>query len=318
MSNAADCQLWVDTDMGFDDMHALLCLRHAGITPVAQSLVFGCSALSQVHRNTQGFNALFSSPFSQNTAPWYSGAPHSLNGETRTAELVLGAEGLLTRGLSLPEGSPLPSSPTAVTALTQWLSSEPGNAQILAMGPLTNIAQLCQQAPHLIARIQRLTWMGGSTGRGNQTPFAEFNAWADARAAAIVMASGIPVRMVDLEVCRQVQLFPDDLAPLKGCHSNQGRVLHDLLGGYLDIGLSRGRDSMSLYDPVAAAVVLAPEDFNLQATCIQVDTDDAEREGQTRLQNPTAHSYPHEIVTLRNPAGVKTRIMDALMFAATN
>ncbi len=110
--------LWVDTDMGFDDMHALLVLRHQGIRPVAQSLVFGCTPLPQVLNNAQDFDHFFDWG-----RPWHMGSPSSLDGHTRTAEQVLGQTGLLTRGKSLPQGIALQERSESVPALVDWLSS---------------------------------------------------------------------------------------------------------------------------------------------------------------------------------------------------
>ena len=53
---------------------------------------------------------------------------------------------------------------------------------------------LLRDRPELAARIREIVWMGGSTERGNVTPYAEFNAWVDpealdARRAAAASAS---------------------------------------------------------------------------------------------------------------------------------
>ncbi len=303
--------LWVDTDMGFDDMHALLVLRHQGIKPVAQSLVFGCTPLPQVAKNAQEFDGFFDWGH-----PWHVGSPCSLDGSTRTAEHVLGLTGLLTRGMTLPQALSLPETPKAIAALIDWLSSDPDQPEILALGPLTNIAQLCLQAPELVKRLKRLTWMGGSTGRGNQTAYSEFNAWADARAAATVFKSGIPIRMVDLEICRQVQLVPEDLLPLAQLTSPRARLLHDLLGGYLDIGLSRGRGGMALYDPVAAAAIVASDAFDIAPVNIRVETQDPEREGQTLVSHRDNILTQHSVLKIIDAPSVKSMILEALLTAA--
>ncbi|MFS8609307.1 MAG: nucleoside hydrolase, partial [Gammaproteobacteria bacterium] len=58
---------------------------------------------------------------------------------------------------------------------------------IAATGPLTNVATLLRSRPDLAPKIERIVFMGGSTGRGNRTPLAEFNIWADPEAADIVL-----------------------------------------------------------------------------------------------------------------------------------
>ena len=55
----------------------------------------------------------------------------------------------------------------------------------MAIGPLTNIALLLTQYPECRFNIRRLVIMGGSAGRGNFTPNAEFNIAIDPEAAAL-------------------------------------------------------------------------------------------------------------------------------------
>ena len=45
--------------------------------------------------------------------------------------------------------------------------------------------------------------MGGSTGAGNVTAAAEFNIYCDPEAAWVVFNSGVPIRMVGLNVTRR-------------------------------------------------------------------------------------------------------------------
>ena len=83
---------------------------------------------------------------------------------------------------------------TAVELLSTLLRDAADPVTLVATGPLTNVALLMRSAPALHERIAAISLMGGSLGAGNITPAAEFNIWADPDAAAIVFASGIPIR----------------------------------------------------------------------------------------------------------------------------
>ncbi len=78
----------------------------------------------------------------------------------------------------------------------------------VAIGPLTNIALLLSQCPECKPYIRRLVIAGGSAGRGNCTPNAEFNIAADPEAAACVFRSGIEIVMCGLDVTNQAILTP--------------------------------------------------------------------------------------------------------------
>ena len=45
--------------------------------------------------------------------------------------------------------------------------------------------------------------MGGSSGRGNVTPLAEFNIYSDPESAHIVFESDLPITMIGLDLARQ-------------------------------------------------------------------------------------------------------------------
>ena len=109
------------------------------------------------------------------------------------------------------------------------------------------------------------------------TEHAEYNAFADAEALATVLQHDAPLRVVDLELCRQVTFGPADVPILKD------GLLADLLGGYLDIALSRGREQMAIYDPIAALAVVQPSLVKFERVNLSVDTESDARYGKTEF-----------------------------------
>lgn len=267
--------LWIDTDMGFDDMHAILMVEQSGFDIAGISLVFGNSTLDQVRRNAAAAVSFFGWKM-----PVYTGAASAVLGHVETPAHVLGPTGIPTLGQSLPEASPLPDT-SAVGALADWLEGVRDAADILALGPLTNIAILCLSRPDLLPKIKTLTWMGGSAGRGNHTPSAEFNAYADPEAVAIALASNLRLRIVDLEACRQVLVTPEDLDELRRMKGPRGTILADLAGAYVDIAIQRGRPAMALYDPTAAAAVVLPKALTFAAAHVEMELGGAHSRGRT-------------------------------------
>lgn len=267
--------VWVDTDFGFDDLWAVLVLRAQGITIDGLSLVAGNAPLDQVMRNALGARMAFDADW-----PLYRGAASPLTRPQETAERILGPRGMQSRGHHLPTPPAQPIDPVE-PAITHWLASAQASKTILALGPLTNLAHLSQHAPDSFARIDRIVWMGGASGRGNHSPYAEFNALADPEAAASVLSSGASVDVVDLEVCRSVS-FGEDMQP-----AGLSPLLGDLLGGYLDIGLSRGRDQMAIYDPLAALALACPGSVQFTPAEVSVTLTKGARYGQTTFA-PTA------------------------------
>ncbi len=245
--------VWIDTDLGFDDIAAILVVQHSPLAIAGLSLVFGNSPLEQVIRNAGGARAAFGWDF-----PIHVGRALPVLSPLETAQSILGETGIPTAGRTLPDG-PLPEASAAFDALSRWLETSPAPHRILALGPLTNIAALALARPELAARIEDLVWMGGGVTSGNHTASAEFNALADPEAVAIVLAHKLPLRMVDLDLCRKVLLREEDITPVRTAGGRNGELLADFLTGFLDIGRKRGRAAMAFYDPAAAAAFVAEE-----------------------------------------------------------
>jgi inosine-uridine nucleoside N-ribohydrolase len=236
-------------------------------------------------------------------------------GTTTTAQNVLGDTGMPTLGADLPPGRPAQYQP-AFAALCDWLDGIGTPAPVLALGPLTNLAAVLLARPDLAEKISRLLWMGGSAGPGNHTASAEFNAFCDPEAVAIVLASGVDFVMVDLECCRKVLVGPDDLAPLKARPGQRARVLHDLFGGYVDIGLSRGRSAMALYDPVAAALAADSTLAELRPVRIEMELAGSHTRGRTVVDARPGAVANARVATEPKAEAIRRFALDALAKAA--
>ncbi len=257
--------------MGFDDLAAVLTVAQAPAWRIAgMSLVAGNAPLPVVIDN-----ALRAAHFFRWEFPIHAGCAKPLACALVTAQNILGDDAMRSTGRGLPQARTALACIDAVDALAQHLRSSAQPATVLALGPLTNLATLLQRAPELAARIGRLMWMGGSAGPGNHTAAAEFNAAVDPESVQAVLDAGVALHMVGLDACRQVRVHAADVAALRvtaeaaalrvtagatATHQQAERclVLSDLLGGYVRVASADASAPMPLYDPVAAAALVAP------------------------------------------------------------
>ncbi|WHO74391.1 nucleoside hydrolase [Rhizobium sp. BT03] len=275
--------VWIDTDMGFDDIAAILVVAQSEFEIDGVSLIFGNAPLSQVRMNAAGVAAAFGWNF-----PVHTGRAMPVLGKLETAQAILGATGIPTIGRSLPEASALAES-DAFAALCRWLEGERQH-RILALGPLTNIAAVALARPDLAARISDLVWMGGGVTSGNHTASAEFNALADPEALSIVIAHGLPLRMVDLDLCRKVLARPEDAEPVRNAGGANAELIADMFSGYVSIGTSRGRPGMAIYDPCAAVAFVAPDIVSFRPARIDVELQGALTRGRTVVETRATHA----------------------------
>lgn len=139
---------------------------------------------------------------------------------------------------------------------------------LVAIGPLTNIALLLMHYPECAFNIRRLVLMGGSAGRGNFTPNAEFNVAVDPEAAAHVFRSGIEIVMCGLDVTNQAMLSPDFLNKLPALNRT-GKMLHGLFNHYRSGSMRTG---VRMHDLCAIAWLARPELFTLKPCFVAVET----------------------------------------------
>lgn len=305
-------RVWIDTDMGFDDLAAILTVVGDPAVEVGGiSLAAGNAPLVTVADNAARAAALFGWRF-----PIHLGRSAPLLGPQIGAAYVLGETGMRSAGRMLPPAPARFSSVGAFDALTAFLDG--ASADILALGPLTNLAALLAARPERARQIGGIVWMGGSAGPGNHSAAAEFNAFADPEAVAIVIGSGVPFRMVGLDCCRQVTTTAADAAPLRATGTERGLILADLLEGYAGIASSNGARAMALYDPTAAAAFLDPLAIAFAPAHIAVERGGNAGRGATFVERrvPQRAVANAEIAVTADAERIRRRVLEALRRAA--
>jgi purine nucleosidase len=144
---------------------------------------------------------------------------------------------------------------------------------LVAIGPLTNIANAFSMAPQLPGLLKELVVMGGSIDRGNTTAVAEFNIHADPEAAQIVLGhpDRPPIQLFGLHLCRQVLVGTEHVQHLRALGTERAEVFADHLQAYVDIAARRNASHMAVYDPTPIAWMLAPHLFEMQDARVDVE-----------------------------------------------
>jgi pyrimidine-specific ribonucleoside hydrolase len=115
-------------------------------------------------------------------------------------------------GVTIPAGGAA-SALNASDLIVDILQSSNERITIVAVGPLTNIAEAIQKSPEIRANIHEIYVMGGAlkvegnvgnSGVGIQNEYAEWNIYIDPTAANIVFNSGIPIILVPLDATQHV------------------------------------------------------------------------------------------------------------------
>ena len=277
-ASGAPRQVWLDTDPGLDDwLTWLLLMQMPTLRLAGVSVVAGNAPLATTLDNALRIRALHGWAH-----PVHGGADRPLQGPLQTAEAVLGAQGMHSAGPPLPPCATAADSRDAVGALLAHLHSSPGPTTLLAIGPLTHIAQaVLRDRPCLLRQVDELVLMGGSTDRGNHTAAAEFNIHADPEAADIVFRSGLPVRMFGLNLCRQLLLQRRHVQALQALPSPRARVLAGYVDAYQRLRSADGSLPMPLYDPVVALWLMAPQLFSFQAAPVDIELHGRHTRGMT-------------------------------------
>jgi purine nucleosidase len=223
---------------------------------------------------------------------------HAGEAATRSGKEVwwAGHEGTLHDDLEHEPVSPEPG----VDALIRLVLDASGEIDVIAVGPLTDIAAAIDREPAFAPAVRGLWIMGGAFGTGGD----EHNIRSDVDAARVVFAAGIPTTVAGLEVTQRLSMQQDQLSAIAESGPLGAALQKDIHQWW-----AFWKETWNVpHDPVAVLALLQPGLFGFSGlgTVTVADsgaTTFAPGPGRTRL------------VTDLDPSAVSAAIVDAVAAA---
>jgi inosine-uridine nucleoside N-ribohydrolase len=256
----------IDCDPGIDDAMAIAMLQKSNLFDIkAITTVAGNSTV----KNTTN-NAFYISNALRINGPIYSGASKPLRKKLVMAN-VQGENGFGNIRVAIK----IKLTNNACLKIAGILETFPYKITILAIGPLTNIANLITFKPKTAEKIKEIIIMGGAINvKGNKSKLAEFNFFVDPDAAKIVLESNIKKVLIPLDVCNKTSL---DLQKFKKV---KYQFLYSLAQSYQE-GLKKydNTEKIIAYDAVAAYFLINPRAFSCKYLRLTTETANPKRFG---------------------------------------
>jgi len=268
----------VDTDPGVDDALAIiLAARSPELRLHAITAVSG-----NAHVDKTSINALrILEAIGETNIPVARGAAKPLRRELEAEPDFFGKDGLGNSNLPAPK--PKFDQRNAPDLLVEEVGKSPGEITVLAVGPLTNIAQALMLDPAFARNVRQLVIMGGAYavtpyGYGNINPVAEFNIWVDPEAADIVFKSGIPITAIGLDVTTDpsATIHRELYRKIEQSDTSTANLVRELTRQWIN-----KFELIHLHDPMAAAYLIDPTLFTTKDYHVAVETVSQLTRGQT-------------------------------------
>lgn len=267
----------IDTDPGYDDALAIL-LAAKRLNLVGLTTVFGNETVDNTTINCLKLLE-------------YAGLTHIPVAKGASAPLVhkIQIGGFTSihgrNGLECPLLEDCREAPLheldAVDFIIDTALRNPGLV-LMPVGPLTNIALALHKAPQIKKNISEIYLMGGSITLGNVTPVAEVNIWCDPEAAAMVFGSGVPIKMVGLNVTYTAMATPERRERFHALTNKVGQLAADIIHRYsANYTRSYGYAGAALHDPCATAWMIDPGLFVTQQAHMDVELNGRLTRGMT-------------------------------------
>lgn len=262
----------IDTDMGADDAVAILLATASAVLDVRAIVgVGGCVSLDHVMQNVGRVLHALDPP----SVPFIGRGLDQTAPGLRDRGDVFGEDGL--GGFD----EPLLETMTPVDfrdAYCQAIEAADGELNVLAIGPMTNLAAVLAADGDVKRSIKHLYVAGGAVwSKGNVNEATEFNFYRDPSAARRVLDSGLPITVVPLDVTGLVCLDQSHVAHLAASDGKIAQIAARVLEHGLAFGGEPAAGKVFVHAAVAAGAMIWPELF--MRTKMRLDVTTAGKQG---------------------------------------
>ena len=277
----------IDCDPGTDDAIALfLALASPELDVRLVTVAGGNAGLAHTFPNARAIVGL-----TGRAVPVLAGAERPLLGAFTAAPHIHGADGI--NGVVLPEGPPALAALAADAIRDALRSAGPNEMTLVGIGPATNLALALAYEPALATRVREVVLMTGAWGEGNVTPAAEFNAWSDPEALAMVLACGRPITLATLELTAQALCTPARLAAMAG-EGACARAAASIIGS-VAMSDRHGEPGAIQHDACAIMWLVSPALFSSRPAHAAVELATTLTRGRTVIDRWSRSGHPPNV-----------------------
>ena len=271
----------IDTDAGGDDLMAIaFLLSRPDIRVEAITIANGVAHVPAGGRNVLRLLELAG----RRDVPVFLGKETPLSGDAEFPAVWRRNSDELP-GVTLPEARRAVESRSAADYLSKRLADAAHPVQVLALGPLTNLAEAFSHSLRTTHVIRQLVIMGGairvSGNLGDGGVFktdnsaAEWNMFIDPAAARIVFASGAPIRLIPLDATQRV---PIDMALFEQFQSRASTPVARFVSQVLATDRDFIRQGFYFaWDPLAAVALANPAVATFKPMAVEVSDKQGEK-----------------------------------------
>ena len=264
----------IDSDTATDDAVAIImALKCSDFDVKAITTVAG-----NVDLNLATINALYTVELCKKNTPVYKGSSGPLKRRLETSKFFHGKDGLGDTGPYEPKRKE--EKENGVEKIISLINSYPNEIEIIAIGPLTNIAKAFMKDNSIKNKIKSLYVMGGiGEGKGNITEHAEFNFWVDPDAADIVLNSGVEIKVIAWDTTQLYgYLNKSNFDDLEKINTSLSRFAIDIQQRGLEYyKIKYNEHKIDLADPLAMAAMIDDSETEYKSCNIKMILSGEER-----------------------------------------